>query len=428
MSQFFHPYKIHPERPRAWKVEETRIPHRRNSTSRPSRRDFQRAVVVNPSFQRQFIDPTDPADEQDMEPKLMEVPQTQGPRRVTKTENITVRRECEWDVDDTKDDSLGGKPPRNRSIVLLVVVCLTSIVSLVLTLLILSGFVGVKNCSCSDNSASGRTSAVKSGDNDRLRKVAENITALDKRMEERMQRVEKLIPNERLPLHNEIDVLKALLKNQTAKLDKLVNKIASQEKKIQYLTVRLASTHRELETVREKADRFKNSSSSHFSNIWKAVNTTAGRTDNLTNKYFLKQLKISTDRLDQEDNALNAVLDEINRTLSIKVNNVRKLQGPVGLPGFNGSQGPIGPAGPPGSNGTQGPQGIMGPQGFNGSQGAQGPTGPQGSQGAGDFSQCKYKNSTNTGSQHKVTSNSRTGAVTVSVEELSVSILNPVKL
>jgi len=29
-------------------------------------------------------------------------------------------------------------------------------------------------------------------------------------------------------LHNEIDVLKALLKNQTAKLDKLVNKIASQ--------------------------------------------------------------------------------------------------------------------------------------------------------------------------------------------------------
>lgn len=158
MSQFFHPYKIHPERPRAWKVEETRIPHRRNSTSRPSRRDFQRAVVVNPSFQRQFIDPTDSADEQDMEPKLMEAPQTQGPRRVTKTENITVRRECEWDVDDTKDDSLGGKPPRNRSIVLLVVVCLTSIVSLVLTLLILSGFVGVKNCSCSDNSGKSAAS------------------------------------------------------------------------------------------------------------------------------------------------------------------------------------------------------------------------------------------------------------------------------
>jgi len=41
---------------------------------------------------------------------------------------------------------------------------------------------------------------------------------------------------------------------------------------------------------------------------------------------------------------------------------VSKLQGPVGLPGFNGSQEPIGPAGPPGFNGTQGPQGIMGPR------------------------------------------------------------------
>jgi len=104
---------------------------------------------------------------------------------------------------------------------------------------------------------------------------------------------------------------------------------------------------------------------------------------------------------------------------------VRKLPGPIGLPGVNGSQGP---AGPPGFNGTQGPQGIMGPRGFNGSQEPQDPTGPQGSRGAGDFSQCVHKTKSNTGSQHKVISNSRTGAVTVSVEELSVSILNPVKL
>ena len=139
-------------------MEETRIPHRPNSTSRPSRRDFQRAVIVNPSFQRKFIDPIDSVDEQDMEPKLMEAPQAQGPRRVTKTENITVRRECEWDVEDTKDDSLSGKPPLNRSIVLLVMVCLTSVVSLVLTLLILSGSVGVKHCSCMDNS--GKSAAL----------------------------------------------------------------------------------------------------------------------------------------------------------------------------------------------------------------------------------------------------------------------------
>lgn len=152
MAQFFRPYKIHPEIQRAWTMEETRIPHRPNSTSRPSRRDFQRAVVVNPAFQRQFFEPADPIDEQDMEPKLMETPQAQGPRRVTKTENITVRRECEWDMEDTKDDNLGGKPQLNRSTVLLVAVCLTSIVSLVLTLLILSGSVGVTNCPCNDNS------------------------------------------------------------------------------------------------------------------------------------------------------------------------------------------------------------------------------------------------------------------------------------
>ena len=152
MTQFFPPYKIHPERSRAWTMEETRIPHRPQSTSRPSRRDFQRAVVVNPAFQKQFIDPTHPVNEDDMEPTLMETPQTQGPRRVTKTENITVRRECEWDVEDTKDDSLGGKPSLNKSIVLLGAVCLTSIVSLVLTLLILSGSVGVRNCSCTNNS------------------------------------------------------------------------------------------------------------------------------------------------------------------------------------------------------------------------------------------------------------------------------------
>ena len=111
----------------------------------------------------------------------------------------------------------------------------------------------------------------------------------------------------------------------------------------------------------------------------------------------------------------------------LQVDSVRKLQGPIGPPGFNGSHGPIGPAGPPGFNGTQGPQGVIGPQGFNGSQGAQGPPGPKGTQGAGDFSQCVHKTKSNTGSQDKVTSSSPAAPVTVAVEELSVSILNAVK-
>ena len=107
---------------------------------------------------------------------------------------------------------------------------------------------------------------------------------------------------------------------------------------------------------------------------------------------------------------------------------MRKLLGPIGPPGFNGSQGPIGPGGPPGFNGTQGPRGIVGPQGINGSEGAPDSTGPQGSQGAGNFSQCVHKTSSNSGSQNKVTSNIRVGSITVAVEERSVSVLDVLKL
>ena len=104
-----------------------------------------------------------------------------------------------------------------------------------------------------------------------------------------------------------------------------------------------------------------------------------------------------------------------------QVDNVSKLQGPIGPPGFNGSQGPIGPAGPSGFNGTEGPQGIVGPQGFNGSRGAQGLTGPQGPQGAGNISQCEHKTDLATGSQNPVTNLVPAAPVTVSVDEPSVS-------
>ena len=106
---------------------------------------------------------------------------------------------------------------------------------------------------------------------------------------------------------------------------------------------------------------------------------------------------------------------------------MRKLQGPIGPPGFNRSQGPIGPHGPPGFNGTEGPRGIMGPQGLNGSQEVQVPTGPQGSQGAGDFSKCEYKNISIKGSRHVMNVNIHTGLPDIIVEQKSVSILDAVK-
>ena len=107
----------------------------------------------------------------------------------------------------------------------------------------------------------------------------------------------------------------------------------------------------------------------------------------------------------------------------LQVENVSKLQGPIGPPGFNGTQGSIGPPGPSGFNGTLGSQGAQGLQGFNGSQGAQGPPGPQGPQGAGDFSLCEHKTSISTASQNPVTSNSRAAPVKVTLGEPSVSLL-----
>ena len=97
------------------------------------------------------------------------------------------------------------------------------------------------------------------------------------------------------------------------------------------------------------------------------------------------------------------------------------MQGPTGLPGVNGSKGyrgPVGSLGPQGDRGVQGDKGdpgVKGDRGFNGTdgaaglkgatgpqgdkgdtgpqgpQGSKGEIGPQGAQGAGNFSQCSYK-------------------------------------
>ena len=110
-----------------------------------------------------------------------------------------------------------------------------------------------------------------------------------------------------------------------------------------------------------------------------------------------------------------------------QVENVSKLQGPVGPRGFNGSQGPVGPAGPQGFNGTQGPQGVIGPQGSNesqgslGSDGLQGAAGPSGPPGEGDFSQCEFMTSTDTGSQTAFQGNTLPAATKVILTEPTVS-------
>lgn len=147
MEKFTRSHKIHPVGLRAWTVEETKIPHRPNSAIPPPRRAVQRTV------NQAYMQPIETAREEDMEPTLMEAPQTRkGPRRVTKRENINLVRECEWDVKDIKDDSPRKRTTLSKPLVFLLgAVCVTSCVSLMLTLLILFGSIEAGNCSCGDS-------------------------------------------------------------------------------------------------------------------------------------------------------------------------------------------------------------------------------------------------------------------------------------
>ncbi|XP_027041458.1 collectin-12-like [Pocillopora damicornis] len=152
-----------------------------------------------------------------------------------------------------------------------------------------------------------------------------------------------------------------------------------------------------------------------LNNLEKTVNSTK---DELASRIARADLWLNstTERLDQEDVSIKSLINDINATLSLKVENVSKLQGPVG------------PAGPQGFNGTQGPQGVIGPQGSNesqgspGSDGLQGAAGPSGPPGAGDFSQCEFMTSTDTGSQTAFQGNTLPAATKVILTEPTVNL------
>ncbi|PFX12536.1 Scavenger receptor class A member 5 [Stylophora pistillata] len=142
----------------------------------------------------------------------------------------------------------------------------------------------------------------------------------------------------------------------------------------------------------------------------------------ITTDFQVLRTDLNTTRtfLEDADTELQKSLKAQNSTLTARIENVSKLQGPIGPRGFNGSQGPIGLAGPRGFNGTQGPQGMIGPQGFNGSQGAPGPQGPKGT---GNFSLCEHKTKDSTATQDVINSNNLSNPAKVLLEEPSVSIL-----
>ena len=79
------------------------------------------------------------------------------------------------------------------------------------------------------------------------------------------------------------------------------------------------------------------------------------------------------------------------------------MPGPIGPPGYNGSQGPVGP------------------------QGALGPAGPKGS---GDFSQCQYKNKSETlipGSLNRIRVHINEPTVSLLTFILYIKIINKFK-
>ncbi|CAH3140962.1 unnamed protein product [Porites lobata] len=521
------PYKIHPSRrtwtleetkipQRAWTLEETQIPHRPNSARRaPPRRDIRGALLVNPSFQRS----NEPVLEENMEPQMMEAPMPRAPsghhRVAIKRENINLVRECEWDVKSLKDENDGRiKTTLSKPLTLILgFVCLTSLASLLLTLLVVFGSVGTGNCPCARNKVAGSTGAMKSVDEERIVDVSGNLTSLDKKLEGKILEVEQRYDLKVKELLEELIELRLTIQQQKINAEE---KEISQDKHVKNLTDSLASTQLELESLKAQLSwhvtglwNTTNSTKTqlnHLKGVWIRVNATSKRISNLTKEVIcrfehvwqnmhasnetlnelvqslqalklqiknesetvwfsfnkstksfvdlksslhslkenvsdsLKKLeakvRVEEKRLNETmhlkerhskdlasltmlmnrtrmdvmnmearlwksmnstdkkgDNEIWVALNNTKRELQQKINNISKMAGPIGPPGFNGSLGPIGP------RGFNGSQGFAGPPGFNGNQGPAGPKGsmgPPGPKGAGNFSACQYKTKTGT--------------------------------
>ncbi|XP_068681846.1 collectin-12-like isoform X2 [Montipora foliosa] len=203
--------------------------------------------------------------------------------------------------------------------------------------------------------------------------------------------------------------LQLLLDEFNTKMSRKLNQLHS------YLTTVNSMSNRTERTV----NAFKNSTEDSLASVYAKLRSIVQDVNKTREDLWRSilntsnELKQERDRLDQEDADLRTLLTGTNITLFAKVENVSKLQGPVGPPGFNGSQGSIGPSGPRGFNGTQGIQGSIGPRGFNGSQGPAGPAGPQGPEGAGNFSLCQYMTTEETLSQTPIASNIHNAPVQV---------------
>ena len=140
---------------RAWANEQKKTPHRQhrpNSTGLTPRRGFQGSLIVNPSFQKSN-ETVEHVQEEDMALQLPEAPQVQHTPRsfAVKTDKKDVVRE--WNVASGENENkIKERASLSRPLTALMgIVSLTSFLALLLTVLILSGYLGARNCSCSVN-------------------------------------------------------------------------------------------------------------------------------------------------------------------------------------------------------------------------------------------------------------------------------------
>ncbi|KAK2567656.1 hypothetical protein P5673_008509 [Acropora cervicornis] len=320
---FLLPYsKVHPQRTwtmeetkipsqRSWAVQEAKIPHRPNSPSRVSRpkrkKDLSGAVVVNPSFLRRNNEPEETIEEE-IEVQLMEPPRAfQCPKRVARKENLNVMREHQCFVKNVEESKSSEKPsPRSKIYgVMLTTVVVVSMVSFLLIVLFLCGFIGIRNCPCGDRQElSGTRRSQSVGGADEVGKISENKTAWERRL-----------------LREETNTSKTLIESLKVQLQE---QRLSQENKTKDLSVRLELTQRELKslkvqlTVRTVA--LWNSQNSTLAEldklktVWTAVNITAEKTSNLT------------DKVDREFKKVRRTVSETSKNLTKLTSSTKDLK------------------------------------------------------------------------------------------------------
>ncbi|XP_058969809.2 collectin-12 isoform X1 [Pocillopora verrucosa] len=236
-------------------------------------------------------------------------------------------------------------------------------------------------------------------------------------------KLNKTLANTRSEFKENESSLKSSLNSSIVNLHQSVEEISTNNsKQVDRLTSWITTLYALANQTKDRFNDFKNDTESSLLSVNTGLKRLEENLNVLENKLAIAmsetnvKLNSSTGRLFQEDAIIRNLIEAINITLSLKIENFSKLQGPIGPRGFNGSKGAIGPAGPQGFNGTQGTQGVIGPPGFNGSEG---PPGPQGPNGAGDFSQCEHKTTDLTGNQDPVTSNTLPSPIKVTVGEPS---------